>query len=314
MANDLSIIIPSLNEGSSLEKMVPNIRDTVGLNDYEIIVVNSGGTETAKIRRFPEVCVYDSPVRLGAPQARNFGANKASSDLLMFLDAHMTFFEEGWGYNLVKSLDTGRDSFLTTCIGLHDNIKVRAAGYQWQNLKMQLQWLPDAKPDVHEIPFAGAGCMLVEKKVFDKVGQFDSGIRYWGTADYELSLRAWLLGYRILCDPSVKVGHEFRDINGQRPWTIDPIDIIHNKIRLAVSHFNTERLSRYLREFSNICPDILAFNRGFLMAIEGGALDRRADLLRRRVNDDDWFFEKFPMNGWIDERKIIDGVLCHIRF
>jgi len=71
MAKNLSIIIPSLNEGNSVEKMVSNINGTIGLDQYEIIVVNSGGTETSDIGKLPMVYVYETP-REGAPQARNF--------------------------------------------------------------------------------------------------------------------------------------------------------------------------------------------------------------------------------------------------
>ena len=44
MSHELSIIIPCLNEESSVEKMVFNINQTIQLDNYEIIIVNSGGT------------------------------------------------------------------------------------------------------------------------------------------------------------------------------------------------------------------------------------------------------------------------------
>lgn len=69
MSETLSIIIPCLNEGRSVEKMVYNITNTVQQNDFEIIIVNSGGTETTEISKLSTVSIYDVN-RQGAPQAR----------------------------------------------------------------------------------------------------------------------------------------------------------------------------------------------------------------------------------------------------
>ena len=80
---DISVVVPTLNEGRSAEGMVYNISETIGLDNYEIIIVNSGGTDLLEIARLPRVSVYDVP-REGAPQARNLGASKTSSDFLVF--------------------------------------------------------------------------------------------------------------------------------------------------------------------------------------------------------------------------------------
>jgi glycosyltransferase involved in cell wall biosynthesis len=50
---NLSIIIPSLNKGDSILTMVSNILDTINLDNYEIIIVNSGGTEKSAIKDLP---------------------------------------------------------------------------------------------------------------------------------------------------------------------------------------------------------------------------------------------------------------------
>ena len=54
MINSISIIVPSLNEFDSVEKMIFNVIDTIELDDYEIIIVNSGGTETSAIQKLPK--------------------------------------------------------------------------------------------------------------------------------------------------------------------------------------------------------------------------------------------------------------------
>ena len=105
-------------------------------------------------------------------------------------------------------------------------------------------------------------------------------------------MRAWLMGYRVLCDPSIRVGHMFRSV---RPYNLEWSDTIYNKMRFAMSHFKSERISRHLMALSSI-PD---FGKILLMTLQNGVLERRFTLFNNRIYNDDWFFEKFPMNEWI---------------
>jgi glycosyltransferase involved in cell wall biosynthesis len=294
MSTSLSIIIPCLNEGASLDGMIHNINNTIELDNYQIIIVNSGGTDTSRIRKLKMVRVYNSTTRLGAPQARNFGANNASSDMLLFADAHLRF-KQGWGPKILNNLEDCENSIIAPCITAIANEKAGGYGFVWMNLKMEIKWLPKKKCSTYEIPFAGGACLAVEKKMFDQIGQFDSGIILWGGADFELCLRAWLLGYRVLCDPSIVVAHGFRR---SHPYKVGRLDIHHNRIRVAFSHFNSDRLSRYLKFYAGVFGDVSNFNKALLMNIVNHVLDRRELLFKTRIYTDDWFFRKFPMNGW----------------
>lgn len=289
MNESLSIIIPSLNESDSVEKMILNVNDTIGLDDYEIIVVNSGGTETSSIEKLPMIQIFDT-AREGAPQARNFGANKASNDALLFADAHLEF-RQGWGARILNDLELNKAGIVTPCVTAIDDEKRRGCGFKWINLDMEIFWLPDLTSYIHEIPFACSCCMAIKKRLFDEIGQFDCGIRFWGEEDSEISLRAWLMDYTVLCDPSIIVGHVFRN---SHPYNIAWFDRTYNKIRLSISHFSLERIHAHLTAISHLQD----FDKALLKVVEDLVLDRRDLLLNKRIHDDDWFFEKFPMNGW----------------
>jgi GT2 family glycosyltransferase len=289
MTTDLSIIIPALNENDSVEKMVSNIHNTIGLEEYEIIIVNSGGTKTSTIRDMPMVHIYNTP-REGAPQARNFGESKVSSDFLLFADAHLEF-KKGWGPSLLNGLEQYDKCMISPCITRIEDDNRRGCGYKWNSLDMDMLWLPDVNPNIHEIPFACGCCLAVGRKMFNDLGQFDSGIRLLGFEDTEISLRAWLMGYRMVCDPTIRVGHKFRK---SFPYHIDIFDFVYNKIRFSLSHFAGTRLSKHLRKVL-LEPE---FNEALLLCIENETLDRRADLFASRIYDDDWFFNKFPMSEW----------------
>jgi GT2 family glycosyltransferase len=238
------------------------------------------------------VYIYETP-RKGAPQARNFGAAKASGDVLIFADAHIEF-RQGWGSKIINAMELYEKCIITPCITVIGDDNSRGCGFRWSNLVMEIYWLPDLVPYIHEIPFACSCCMAVEKKVFDDIGQFDRGIRFWGEEDSEISIRTWLMGYRVLCDPSIRVGHMFR---GSHPYNLHWADITYNKIRFAFSHFSNERITNHLRAISSV-PD---FTEILLMVLENEVLNRRIDLFNKRVHTDDWFFEKFPMDGWTNK-------------
>jgi GT2 family glycosyltransferase len=156
---------------------------------------------------------------------------------------------------------------------------------------MDVFWFPNTIPYIHEIPFACSCCLAVEKKVFWKIGKFDSGLTFWGEEDSELCMRAWLLGYRVMCDPSIIVGHMFKKSHS---YSIELSDMIYNKIRFAFSHFSKERMSRQFKFLS----EMNHFTTILIHVLENGVLERRFDLLKKRIHDDNWFFEKFPMDGW----------------
>ena len=290
-SRDISIIIPALNEGKSAEVTVDNIRKTIGLDNYEIIIVDSGGTETAEIRTLPMVNVY-SVSRLGAPQARNFGASKASGDFFLFIDSHMEFID-GWGEILLEQSRRNDKSIITPTIWAIGDYNCRCSGFKWKDINMEIEYLPDVRNELHEVPFACGGCMAISRELFDALGKFDSGIRFWGLEDSEICMRSWLYGYSVLCAPSIKVGHRFRI---SFPYKVESYDITYNKLWFAFSHFAPGRLSRYLK-LASLDPN---FVEALLMCLDNKVLERKRALLEKRVYDDNWFFAKFPMAEWLE--------------
>jgi GT2 family glycosyltransferase len=290
MTPRLSVIIPSLNEGYDLRETVFNIIDTVGMDNYEIIVVNSGGTEVSEIKGLNMIRIFNSETRLGASQARNYGSTQASGEVLLFADAHICFKDRGWGIKFLNSLENG-NAIITPCITVMGNEEISGCGFRWSDIDMQTEWLPDTIPSTHEIPYASGACLAVKKNIFDKIGKFDPGNRYYGLEDCELSIRAWLLGYSIACNPSIKVSHKFKQFF---PYKVEWFDIYYNKVRLGFSHLKSERLVKYLKRISEI-PD---FSKILLTVLEDNILERREALFGEREHTDDWFFEKFPMNDW----------------
>ena len=84
----ISVIIPTYNEESVILDCLRSLASQ-SLKDFEIIVVDDGSTDTT-VEKLEDVMVLHQN-HLGAGAARNLGAKQAKGDILVFVDADMTF-------------------------------------------------------------------------------------------------------------------------------------------------------------------------------------------------------------------------------
>ncbi len=83
----ISIIIPTLNEEDSLNKLIPYLKDCCPNNEIEIIIADAGSTDNTKaIAEKWGVKLVLSPVKGRAIQM-NAGAKAASHDIVYFVHA-----------------------------------------------------------------------------------------------------------------------------------------------------------------------------------------------------------------------------------
>lgn len=86
----ISIIIPTLNEESVLEKTLKNFSDLVHSRQCEIIISDGKSTDrTIEIAKqyTDNIVIYSQKKRQTIAQARNMGAAVATGEYLVFLDA-----------------------------------------------------------------------------------------------------------------------------------------------------------------------------------------------------------------------------------
>jgi GT2 family glycosyltransferase len=85
---DISIVIPAYFGAGTIADCLESVKRATSGRRSEIIVVESSGDATREIvrRRFPEVMLIESPVRLSAGGARNLGTTRARGGLIAFTD------------------------------------------------------------------------------------------------------------------------------------------------------------------------------------------------------------------------------------
>ena len=293
MATDsdaVSIVVPVHNEGSRVFLTLEAIRHRTR-HPHDVVVVDDGSSDGCcdflrnRPGDYPGVRLVTQS-RRGAAVARNVGANHATADHLVFLDAHC-FPPAGWLSELYETLASSGAGIATTGISVAGSPATVGYGLTLTAADLSVGWLPREAGDVYEVPAAGAGCMMLRAETFEAVGAFDE-MRWFGLEDVELSIRCWLFGHRVVINPNVAVAHVFKSkIAFKLPWA----DYLHNVVRTAVLHFRGPRL-RSLLERLSAQPGFAAATATLL---QGDIWARRAFVEEKRVRSDAWYCERFDI-------------------
>ncbi len=285
----VSVIIPACNEGDNLVDTAGCVLKNSGFaGRLEVLVVDDGSTDGGPERALAQH--GNGRLRvvagggLGVAGARNRGAEAAGGDVLVFLDAHC-YVPPGWLEPLVAAClgaGVGLAGPAFTDIG-HPGM--RACGITWGDATLDNVWLPCA-PEREPMPFHIGACQAVRADAFRAVGGYDGGMGRWGSEDIELCLRMWLLGYEVVGEPRSLVYHLFRR---SHPYDVDAGQVVFNKLRMVVAHFDEARLTRVLQRMRGYW----GLESGLARVLAGDTIERRRELLARRVRDLDWLCRRF---------------------
>lgn len=224
---ELSIIIPSYNNGYKLALTLAYIGKQAGIekNKIEIIVVDdcsqedfTGVIETFQQQNeFPVVYIRNEK-NLGLAETRNVGARAAKSDTLLFLDndiimspdtlsLHLKFQKENENKLLMSRIfDLDKKVFDQT-IKVLEEADHFPGEYLHNHLETEMDPYFSLREDILNntvVPkntiwvFGACFCISIPKKVFYEVGGFDPKFRGWGPEDIEFNYRALKKGYELV--------------------------------------------------------------------------------------------------------------------
>jgi len=285
----ISVIVITLNEGASLCRTVDNLLSTLPAS-AELIVVDDGSTDQSTAflaEEYQRVILLQPAVRLGVPQARNFGAARATGDVLVFSDAHV-LTPLGWVEELLPLLDSPGIGAVAPAISSMRPAAVECTGFgqKWSDASLSVGWLGQQSSTPYPVPLL-CGCFLAMRRdVFTHVGGFDGGMVLWGAEDCELSIRLWTSGYECWVVPQVEVQHTFR---AHFPYEVKWEPVLHNRFRMACLHFGPRRLLRVVERLKQYDE----FAAASVRLLTGDLGARTIQVRVTRKYDDDWFFNRF---------------------
>lgn len=182
----ISVIIPVRNEAAYIGGCLGSLKkQTV---EHEVVVVDDGSTDaTAKVVAGSPEVKYCYQVQSGPGPARNLGARQAKGQVLVFVDADMTF-EPNFLENLVAPICQGKVSGTFTTdekVANWENVWARCWNFEYLNQITRFRVPQDQK----ESPVFRA----ILKKVFLSVNGF-SGSGY--DDDHSLSAKLGIKAIR----------------------------------------------------------------------------------------------------------------------
>lgn len=285
----VSVVIVSLNEGADLLHTVESLAAALP-SGGEIVVVDDGSTDGSAdflTNKMEFVTLLSPSERLGVARARNFGAERARGEVLVFSDAHIAVpphcFEP-----LLAELARHDMGAVAPGVSIMQPAPTKSTGFgqKWRDATLDTSWLGGGTRQPHPVPLLGGGFVAVRHDVFAAAGGFDSGMLIWGAEDTEFCIRLWTFGYECWVVPDVEVAHRFRP---KRPYEVPWEPVLHNKLRLASIHFGPERLRRVVDRLK----ENAAFPTAESLLASSDVITRSSFVRSARQHDDDWFFGKF---------------------
>jgi len=217
----ISVVIATYNEG-------PDLRASVALavrsrpKPWEIIVCDdhSDSDVAAELKSFPEVTLIRTPERVGAGRCKGIGIEHAKGDVVIVLDAHMTF--PSWWLNPIEeACSLFPDSiFCSACQGFNyvpGRFVGAGAKFERNCIFPEPAWMGRTKKNAMEmVPCVYGGAYILPRQVLNEV-PWNPCYYGWGCEEQDISLRTWMAGFQVRCLNDLIISHNFDRIDSNVP-------------------------------------------------------------------------------------------------
>jgi glycosyltransferase involved in cell wall biosynthesis len=170
MKDKLTIVIPCKDEIKYISRTLNEIKSQYGVEGVRIIISDAQSTdgtieEILRIRKEDDLDI--SIIKGGLPAfGRNQGARIASTELILFLDADITFTSNKSVYSAIEKMERKNLDLVGTFPSYKGEFDIRA------NIMFFINSISTAILSVTS-PFAIGGFFLIRKDKFESLGGFD---------------------------------------------------------------------------------------------------------------------------------------------
>lgn len=211
----VTIIIPTKDREvifrETLERAYAATRDV----DAEIIVVNDSKTNEIKVEPVYKAVQVISNTGQGVASARNAGAAKAQSPLLLFLDDDMWITAELIQTALKLYIDNPSSVFNFNWeypAGLREQIQQEPFGrflesIEFTTMKGWCRGLPWKDYEMFRTSGVAGATLLISSKVYFSIKGYEASFPFAGAEDHDFSVRLNKAGYKAYIYPMIKAWH-----------------------------------------------------------------------------------------------------------
>lgn len=286
---DVSVVIPTYNEGNWLERTIDSILAAKTDLAYEIIIFDDASTDgsVASIRNRPRVRITSAGTApAGCIVGRNRGAAAATGKYICFLDSHV-LVGDYWLDHLRETSRRFADRALVSG-NILNVLKQGDPSVEQEQYALTLEkWATASawhfhgyavKREPYLAPLCPTGLMFVCHSYFWGLGGFSECIKKWGSEDVEISLKNYMSGGFNVVDPRVIVYHNYKNLtDNQRTFSISHHEIFFNVLFVARTFGSDEVYAKakvHLAQQADISP--------LISELESGRYDSEIEVIQSR--------------------------------
>ena len=236
----VSIIIPTRDQLTLLDKLLSTLREKSSWPNYEIIVVdNQSGPRTRAYLKHSNVKTLRAPYPFNFSLMMNQGAKAANGEFLLFLNNDMEVIESEWIEALLEYAQL-RDVGAVGAKLIYPDVTIQHAGVvlglSHNTVAGHIfQGLPSASPGyqgwintVRNVSAVTAACMMTPRELFQEMGGFEPKL---GVAfqDVDYCLRLMEKGYRSVYTPHSCLIHYESVSRGRVPDRGEEVRYMHER-------------------------------------------------------------------------------------
>ena len=311
----VSIIILNYNAGKLLLNCVESILKS-DFKNYEIIVVDNNSKDESHLickEKFEEIKLIENSQNFGFCEGNNIGAKNAKGEFIIIINPDTTVTPNWINEFLKANKENGDGIYQPKIISLEDKKTILSTGNMIHlfgfgfardkgNLKTK------NVENVEKITYSSGTCIFTTKKLFEKIGMFDSFLFLYHD-DLDLSWRASMQKIDSFYVPTITVFHK-ESYNFQ--WSSKKFYWLErNRKYCILTHYSKETQKKIASELflSDVLIWISYFFKGFLLVKIKAELEIRKnkkkieekylELEKIKLVSDEEMIKKFSDEIWI---------------
>lgn len=236
----VAMILLTCNQKKMLEEALESIIKKTDYKNYKIFLVDNGSEDRHDLmvkKKFPKVDVIRNKKNLGYSKGNNVGIRKACKtydpDYFVLLNDDIEMINENWLKKMIEVAESDEKIGIVGSQSIYPNGIFQSSGGHLKGYIITMTH-KFKEGDILDVDHLDVVCVLVKRKVMDKLEGFDEIFTPFLLEDTDYCLRAKEKGYSIKLDTNVKIIHK-------KSQTIHAMD---NKLNLLIRFKNDIIFSR----------------------------------------------------------------------
>lgn len=244
MARSISIIIPSFNGKELLAENLPFVIGSLnGIPESEIIIVDDASTDNSVEflkNNFPDIKIIKNNKNIGFGQSVNAGLNMAEHELVFLLNNDIKL-DRNYITSSFKYFEDP-DTFGVMGIIKDELTKEILEGIKWPHISVsglkykdiRLPEIEASNNPIFTLYVCGGNAILKKEKVLNLKGFLDIYHPFY-QEDVDLSIRAWLSGWKLYFNPKAQCYHQ-HSATISKYYSKGYISIVSKRNRLILNY------------------------------------------------------------------------------